>query len=205
MRMTEGELIIALIVIGVIVLVALAVWLLMRQRHTAQLKDRFGDEYDRTVHEHGTRGGEANLQEREKRVSQFDIRPLGRDERDRLSTDWQETKALFVDSPQEAVLRADRLLTAALTSRGYPMGDFDRRYEDLTVDHGNVARHYRAGHDIAVNRNATTEELRQSLNHYEALFTDMMQDDSDQQTEHRGTVTMPQTAPPQSPAPANRT
>ena len=57
-------------------------------------------------------------------------------------------KAVFVDSPPEAVLHADRMIAQMMTARGYPMADFNRRYEDLTVDHGEVARHYRAGHDI---------------------------------------------------------
>src|SRR5690606_37682329 len=64
-----------------------------------------------------------------------------------------------------------------MTARGFPMGDFDRRYEDLTVDHGEVARHYREGHDIVLRDGrgeASTEDLRQAMIHFEALFDDLV-------------------------------
>ncbi|HSQ96127.1 MAG TPA: hypothetical protein VLM18_08565 [Croceibacterium sp.] len=57
------------------------------------------------------------------------------------------------------------------------MADFDRRYEDLTVDHGEVARHYREGHEITLRHGkgqASTEDLRQAMIHFEALFDDLI-------------------------------
>jgi hypothetical protein len=64
-----------------------------------------------------------------------------------------------------------------METRGFPMGDFDRRYEDLTVDHAAVARHYRDGHEVAVKKgDATTEEMRRGLNNFEKLFEDLMRD-----------------------------
>lgn len=166
------------IVLVLVLVGALVLWLLLRQRRTGALRDRFGDEYDRTVEDRGNRGkAERDLQDREKRVSHFDIRPLGPEERQHFTGEWREVKALFVDSPREAVLRGDRLLKDVLDKRGFPMGDFDRRYEDLTVDHRETAQHYRAGHRIAHDSDATTEELRQALGHYEALFDDMVSDD----------------------------
>ena len=173
------------VVIGVIALAALA-WFLIRRRHSNALRAKFGDEYDRTVKEHGGRAGEANLEAREKRVAELDIRPLGPQERERFGAEWHEVKALFVDSPKEAVARADRLLTEMMHTRGFPMGDFDRRYEDLTVNHGQVARDYRAGHQIAHMNGATTEDLRQALQHYEALFTEMVRPATDAPEHSRG-------------------
>lgn len=173
------------VVIGVIVLAALA-WFLIRRRHSNALRAKFGDEYDRTVSQHGPRAGEANLEARAKRVADLDIRPLGPQEREQFSGEWHEVKALFVDSPKEAVLRADRLLTEMMRTRGFPMGDFDRRYEDLTVSHAQVAADYRAGHQIAHMEGATTEDLRQALQHYEALFTEMVRPASDADEHRRG-------------------
>ena len=89
--------------------------------------------------------------------------------------DWKEVKALFVDSPQEAMLRGDRLLADMMQTRGFPMADFDRRYEDLSVNHGKVAHHYREGHEIAERRaEATTEEMRRALKNYEHLFDELV-------------------------------
>ena len=165
------------IVAAIVVLALLAVWLVTRRKRTAHLRDTFGEEYDRTVKEHGRGDAERNLEEREKRVSDFHIRPLTIAERDRFAGDWKEVKALFVDSPQEAMLRGDRLLADMMQTRGFPMADFDRRYEDLTVNHGKVARYYREGHEIAERRaDATTEEMRRALKNYEHLFDELVSD-----------------------------
>ncbi|HEU4651485.1 MAG TPA: hypothetical protein VFS49_08725, partial [Croceibacterium sp.] len=142
--------VIALIaILAAVALVAILFWAGMRRRRTETLRERFGDEYDRTVEQHGKPAkAEAALLEREERVARLDIRPLDPRARADAITEWREVKAVFVDSPVEAVHHADRLLAAIMKARGYPMADFDRRYEDLTVDHGEVARHYRDGHEI---------------------------------------------------------
>lgn len=172
------------IVLGVIIVAAVAVYLVMRNRRTAALREHFGDEYDRTVDQAGGRAkAEAALKEREERVAKLDIRPLTEQERAAFSSEWRDVKALFVNSPAEAVLHADRLLATIMTARGYPMADFDRRYEDLTVDHGEVARHYREGHDITMRQRrgqASTEDLRQAMIHFEALFDDLVNEVSGQ-------------------------
>jgi hypothetical protein len=166
------------VLIGVAVVIAVAAYFLYRQRRTAALREHFGDEYDRTVDTAGGRAkAETALKEREERVSKLDIRPLDERQRIEFSREWRNVKAVFVNSPVEAVHHADRLLAEIMKARGYPMADFDRRYEDLTVDHGEVARHYREGHDI-VDRHGrgqgTTEDLRKAMIHFEALFDDLV-------------------------------
>ena len=167
-----------LILLGAVVVVGLIFWLVARRRNTAALREHFGDEYDRTVEARGGVGkAERDLEEREERVKKLDIRPLGPQERGQFIDEWRDVKAVFVDSPVEAVHHADRLLTKIMTARGFPMGDFDRRYEDLTVDHAEVARHYRDGHDIVLRDGrgeASTEDLRQAMIHFEALFDDLV-------------------------------
>ena len=165
------------VLVGAVV-VALAAYFIFRNRRTAALRDQFGDEYDRTVDTVGGKAkAEAALKEREERVSKLDIRPLTPAERADFSREWRDVKAVFVNSPVEAVHHADRLLTQIMKARGYPMADFDRRYEDLTVDHGEVARHYRDGHEITLRHErgqASTEDLRQAMIHFEALFDDLV-------------------------------
>ena len=165
---------------GIVIVVAVVLYFALRRRRTAVLREHFGDEYDRTVETAGGRSkAEAALEERERRVAKLDIRPLGPQERDDFSREWREVKAVFVDSPVEAVHHADRLLTRIMTTRGFPMADFDRRYEDLTVDHAEVARHYREGHQITQRHErgeASTEDLRQAMIHFEALFDDLVND-----------------------------
>lgn len=176
-----------LIVVAAAIVILLLVYVFMRRQRTQKLRDSFGEEYDRTVDVRGGRSkAEADLIERRERVAKLDIRPLTPAERDRFATDWTATKALFVDSPVEAVSRADRLLTEVMTTRGYPMGDFDKRHADLTVEHGDVAKHYLAGHEIADrSSDATTEELRRAINHFEALFSEMTRETAEAGTADR--------------------
>ena len=153
---------------------------MLPQVAAAQEKPRGKVEVTRKVEYYDVRGrtsAERKLEERERRVAEFDIRPLTSAERDRFGEEWREVKTLFVDSPPEAVLRADRLLGTMMEARGFPVGDFDRRYEDLTVDHALVAKHYREGHDIAEKRgDATTEEMRRDagIRGVSMIFTDAL-------------------------------
>lgn len=171
-------------ILALLVVAALLLWWLYRSRRTSGLRDRFGKaEYNRTLDNHDTRAeAEAALLEREKRVSELELHPLAPDERERFAQDWHSAKTRFVDDPAAAVGEADRVIRVVMGARGYPIADFDARYESLTVDHGEVARHYRAGQDIAgraVEGQATTEELRQAMIHYEALFGQLLSVDSD--------------------------
>jgi hypothetical protein len=66
-----------------------------------------------------------------------------------------------------------------MQTRGYPVGDFDQRAADLSVDHPVVVENYRTAHDIAVRQGrgqATTEDLRQAMVHFRTLFDDLMGD-----------------------------
>lgn len=186
---TPLELVIGLIVLAVIVGVGM---MLMRKRRTDVLKQRFGGEYERTVRETGgSYRAETILHEREKRVDSFDVRPLSPESRERFIEAWRRIQALFVDSPADAVTRADVLLGEVMEERGYPVADFEQRSADLSVDHGDVVQNYRAGHGIAERHargEASTEDLRQAMIHYRALFDDLVHEPvgSDPVIEHRG-------------------
>jgi hypothetical protein len=167
------------IVAVVVVIAALAVaWAYSAQRRRRHLRERFGPEYQRTVENVGSATkAEAVLADREKRVSSYHIRELSAEERGRFSEAWRRVQGKFVDDPAGAVTEADLLVTDVMTTRGYPMTDFDRRAEDLTVEHPDVVHHYRQARDIAArhSRNAaSTEDLRQALVHYRALFADLL-------------------------------
>lgn len=175
-----------LLIAGAVVLVALALglWLLMgrKGRRKANLRERFGPEYDRAVAETGSpERADELLAEREKRVKSYRIHPLKSDERKRFADSWHRVQAKFVDDPAIAVGEADLLVTELMSARGYPMADFDTRVEDLSVDHPTVVHHYREAREIARRQSvdaASTEELRQALVHYKALFADLLDDGS---------------------------
>lgn len=176
--MTDNTLIIAaVVVIAVVVALALA-WTLSANRRRERLRNRFGPEYDRMVQDTGSEArAEAALAAREKRVSSYHIRDLAPEERGRYSEGWRRVQGMFVDDPGGAVTEADQLVNEVMNTRGYPMADFDRRAEDLTVTHANVVNHYRSARDIAgrhSRKQASTEDLRQALVHYRELFADLL-------------------------------
>jgi hypothetical protein len=158
--------------------VAMIAWLLLRKRRTERLRDRFGPEYDRAVRDKGeVRKAEAALEARQARVARLHIRPLESADATRFSREWRSVQALFVDDPKAAITNADRLVGEVMRARGYPVGDFEQRVEDISVDHPDVVRNYRAAHDIALDHasgRTSTEDLRQAMVHYRALFTDLL-------------------------------
>jgi len=86
-------------------------------------------------------------------------------------------QARFVDDPVRACADADATITSVLRDRGYPVDDFDQRSADVSVEHADVVSDYRAAHSIALANQrgqATTEDLRQAMIHYRALFDDLV-------------------------------
>jgi hypothetical protein len=83
-----------------------------------------------------------------------------------------------VEDPQMAAIEADTLVREVMKARGYPVVDFEQCAADLSVDHAAVVENYRKAHEISERSHAgptDTEELRQALVHYRALFTDLLE------------------------------
>jgi hypothetical protein len=169
---------VAVIAIVAIIVVAGVVTLILLRNRTKKLQARFGPEYNRAVQETGSRyKAEAKLHGLEKRVERYPIRPLSSTERDRFQQSWRAVQATFVDDPARALGEADQLLGQAMSACGYPVSDFEQRAQEIAVDHARVVENYRAGHAIAVRQSlgqASTEELRQAMVHYRALFDDLV-------------------------------
>lgn len=170
---------IAGVALAVAALVALGVLFAARRRH-AELRRRFGPEYDRLVEEHGSvRKAERELHAREKRVHEMKLRPLSEAERIRFAADWRNVEAQFVDDPVAAVRAASDLIKTVMLAQGYEIERFDQRLTDLSVEHPAVVQHYRAAHELIAHAQhegmADTEELRQALVHYRALSADLLE------------------------------
>jgi hypothetical protein len=174
----------ALIGAAVAAALAVIVWQLIERRRTSKLRSRFGPEYDRTVDETDSRrDAEAELEAREERHQQLQIRPLSVEARNRYAESWRRVQAEFVDDPAAAVASADNLIQSAMAERGYPVEDFEQRAADISVDHPQVVEHYREGHRLAKagdNGKNSTESLRQAMRHYRALFDDLVEPGRDQ-------------------------
>jgi hypothetical protein len=172
---------IVLVVAVILIIAVLLAWLYVRKRRrtTADLRQRFGPEYERAVREHGSeRKAEEKLADREKRVEKLNIRDLDPIEHERFSKRWESVQSRFVDSPKGAVTEADDLVSSLMKTRGYPVSDFDQRAADISVDHPRVVENYRSAHEIALRvgkDEATTEDLRTAMIQYRSLFEELVQ------------------------------
>lgn len=170
--------VIVTIVIAAVAVAAVA-FFIARTRRTAQLRERFGPEYERTIRDSGdVRRAEATLQARETRVKRLHITALTSDQVRQFSDEWLHVQARFVDEPAGAVLQADRLIGDIMAARGYPVGDFEQRVGDISVDYPNVVINYRAARAIAeehARHPVSTEDMRQAMVHYRALFSELIE------------------------------
>ena len=166
---------------AVILVIAVLAWLYVQKRRsrTADLRKKFGPEYDRAVRAHGgERKAEGKLEDREKRVEKLNIRDLEPIEHERFLKQWNSIQSRFIDSPKGAVAEADDLVSSLMKARGYPLADFDQRAADISVDHPRVVENYRSAHEIALKAGqdvATTEDLRTAVIHYRSLFEELAQ------------------------------
>jgi FtsZ-interacting cell division protein ZipA len=173
--MSSGTIAVVIVVVIVIAAVLVAVWLTARRR---RLRQQFGPEYDRAVSDqNGRLRAEAELSDRQRRVRKLDIRPLSEQARRQYAADWVAIQEQFVDSPQTAVARAYSLVVTVMAERGYPTVDAEQVMSDLSVEHAATVGHFRAAQqisDAAASGDAATEDLRQALIHYRALFSDLL-------------------------------
>lgn len=174
------------IVIAVLCALGAIALVLMGMRRTktprgAELRERFGHEYDRALDEAGSeRAAQKVLAKRVKRVERYDLRVLDDAEHRRFRTDWERVQARFVDEPSAAVVQAHELVEELMRARGYPVESIDQEIADLSVHHAGVVQHYRAARSLARGARggtSTTEDLRQAMVHFRALFADLLQNE----------------------------
>ncbi len=196
--MSAGATVAIIVVIVIIIAVAAVIAAASRRR---RLRERFGPEYDRMVADRQSqRKAEAELAGRERRVRNLDIRPLAAAARAEYTTQWASIQERFVDQPAAAVGQAQQLVTAVLNDRGYPTEGYEQILADLSVQHARNLEHYRAAHSIsesAANGSGSTEDLRQAMIHYRAMFDDLLTGDADGQQagdERAGMTSTPRAA-----------
>jgi hypothetical protein len=166
-----------IVAVAVVLVVLAAVVMVFSKRRTATLRGRFGPEYDRTLARTShKRDAEAELKARQARRNQLVIRDLTGAARRQYQQDWRGVQSQFVDDPVGAIRGADILIQSVMRDRGYPVKDFDQRADDLSVDHPEVVQNYWQAHGLVTGRRkASTEDLRQAMWHYRALFEELIE------------------------------
>lgn len=174
--------IILVIVVAIIVIAAVVIGVMAAARRR-RLQQRFGPEYDRLVGEHDSKlKAESELAERQRRVRELDIRPLTPSARATYADQWATLQERFVDAPGEAVAASQVLVVAVMSERGYPTEDHDQVLADLSVEHAQTLSRYRAAEEISASAaagTASTEDLRQAMIHYRALFRELLGDSAE--------------------------
>ena len=165
--------------VAVLLIVCIAAFVTYRRRKTARLQTQFGAaEYARTVAKDGGRSdAEKKLEQRNERVEALHIHALTAADRARFTDAWRGVQSRFVDGPAGAVAEADLLLGDVMSTRGYPVSNFEQRAADLSVSHPVVLENYRSAHAIALRQlrgESNTEELRQAMVHYRTLFEELV-------------------------------
>lgn len=168
---------IAAVIIAVVLIAAIVVLVTLTARSRG-LRRRFGPEYDRAVAGTGSRlKAESELADRERRVRKLDIRPLSAAALERYQAQWSALQERFVDSPADVVSGAQNLITSVMAEQGYPTDDLDQIMADLSVDHAATLNRFRTATDLssrAADGSASTEDLRQAMIHFRALFTELL-------------------------------
>jgi hypothetical protein len=181
--MTNTDLLWTSVALAAVAVAIVVVTVALRRRarmRSAELRRRFGAEYDRAVLDFGSPArAERELGARTRRVAHLRFLELSDVDRARFGSSWSRIQGQFVDDPAAATVAANDLIKELMRARGYPMDDFDQRVADLSVDHAAIVQHYRAARALTEsNRNGqvNTEELRQAVVHYRALFADLLQE-----------------------------
>lgn len=175
-----------IVVLAVSAALAIGLYFFGRRRRQSgvdegSLRRQFGPEYDRAVEVWGDPDrAQRALSHRLRRVSKLRIRPLSAEAHARFERAWYDVQSRFVETPAAAVIAAQDLVEDVMRARGYPVESVEQEIADLSVHHAVVVQHYRAASTLARGASkgrASTEDLRQAMVHYRALFGDLLERD----------------------------
>ena len=174
--MTTSIIVLIAVIVALLAIIA-GLGIAMSSRRK-RLQERFGPEYDRLVAQSQSRRlAEAELTERERRVSKLDLRELSDSAREQYQVEWVGVQERFVEDPGVAIADGQRLVEAVMRDRGYPAAEYYQTLADLSVQHAQVLDHLRHAHEISeksVAGQASTEEQRIAMLHYRELFRELL-------------------------------
>ena len=78
-----------------------------------------------------------------------------------------------------------------MLDRGYPIEVLEHPVADVSGEHGSYVEHFRIANEISLKNyrgEASTEELRQAIVHYRAVFDGLLASDASSTGEHVSTT-----------------
>jgi len=165
-----------IIVIGCVLIAAAAGVAAALEVRLMLTRRQFGQEYDRLAGKMGHRRARAQLIERRRRVAGLGLRPLDPGVRQELASSWAVTQESFVEDPPGAVEAARDLVLRSARERGYLVEDPEQLRADLSVHHARRLDSYRRAEETTAalaSAAVPTEELRQALLWYRAMFREL--------------------------------
>jgi hypothetical protein len=168
------EVTVSIVVVIAVVCVVMVVGGALIVRQTKPRR-QFGAVYDQLAREVGPRRARAEFAKRQRRVADLGIKPLSPEQRAAYEARWEAAQERFIDNPRQAAQTAADLVTAVEAEVGYPVDDREQLLADLSMNHGRYLDGYRsAGRTTDHAEDRTTEEFRQALLDYRALFNDLL-------------------------------
>jgi hypothetical protein len=160
-------------IIVVVIVVVAAVVIASGELRRARMRRQFGPEHERLAQELGSKKkADAELTARQRRVQALNIHELSADQQASYSGDWTAVQERFVDTPTEAVSAASTLIWNVMRDRGYPVDDRKASIEALSYYHARSLDGYRRTQALQID-SATTEELREAMIRFRAMFEDL--------------------------------
>ena len=170
---------ITIVVVVVLIILGLILGLIFsRRQRSKRYSEKYGSDYAHTVKKMGSQSkAQTEMDERQKHVDTLDIRSLTLPEREKYLAEWKAVQIKFIDQPGPATVEADHLIMEVMQLRNYPVSEFEQRAADISINYPELVSNYRLAREIALKNEkhqADTEELRQALVHYRALFNELL-------------------------------
>ena len=192
--MSTGLIILIIVLVVVVAGAVVAVAVAGPAGRSRKLQRRFGPEYDRVLAASDSRrAAEAELTQREQRVSNLNLSPLTDEARASYTAQWDALQERFVEAPADATADAWGLVESVVRDLGYPDEGYEQTLADLSVNHGPSIGRLRAARDIT-SRDADTEELRVALLNYRELFSELLVRNAGESTPGPETAVTPSAA-----------
>lgn len=155
-----------------------SIWYFVQERRTEKLRNlAAGAKVNTAVNSGSSLRQTPGRPQEAAKGTDLNIRVLAPADRTQFIELWARVQASFADDPGNAVRSADQLLVKIMSTRGFPMSDFEQRVAEISVGHPEILDNYRAAHQRALRQirgRASSEDLSQAMFHYRALFDELI-------------------------------